>query len=77
MSDKRDLQPVKYINKIIKGKVSPIIKGELIEESRTSTFSKIKDLIKIFEENDKLSFKEGLDLYYGEKNRFTVNIVAE
>ena len=55
--------PIKFINKILKAKVTPVIKGELVEISRYSTHTKIKKLIKIFEENEKMDFKEGLELY--------------
>ncbi len=60
---------IKFVNKILKAKVTPVIKGELMEESRYSTHIKMKKLIKIFEENKKLSFKEGMDIYFSDNKK--------
>jgi hypothetical protein len=40
-----------------------------MEESRYSTHIKMKKLIKIFEENEKLSFKEGMDIYFSDNKK--------
>jgi DNA modification methylase len=45
---------VKYINKIIKAKVSPVRKGELMEESKKQSYKFIMELIRIMENNPEL-----------------------
>tara|TARA_R100000353_G_scaffold162109_1_gene122237 strand:- start:610 stop:855 length:246 start_codon:yes stop_codon:yes gene_type:complete len=50
MSDK-EKGKVRYINKILKAKVSPARKGELMEESKTSTYGYLVRLIKMMEAN--------------------------
>jgi len=45
---------VKYINKIIKAKVSPVRKGELMEESKKQSYKFIMELIRVMENNPEL-----------------------
>ena len=45
---------VKYINKIIKAKVSPVRKGELMEESKKQSYKFIMELIRVMENNPDL-----------------------
>ena len=46
MSDK-EKETVKYINKILKAQVSPVKKGELMEESKKNTYGYMMRLIRM------------------------------
>lgn len=46
-----DKGKVRYINKILKANVSPIRKGELMEESKIQTYGYLMRLIKMMESN--------------------------
>jgi len=49
---------VKYINKIIKAKVSPVRKGELMEESKKQSYKFIMELIRVMEKNPHMDIVE-------------------
>ncbi len=46
-----DKEKVKYINKILKSKVSPARKGELMEESKVQTYGYLMRLNRMMETN--------------------------
>ena len=49
---------VKYINKIIKAKLSPMRKGEVMEESKNKSYKFIMELIRVMEKNPQLDIVE-------------------
>ena len=49
---------VKYVNKILKAKVSPVRKGELLEESKNRSYKFIMELIRVMEKNPHLDVVE-------------------
>lgn len=49
---------VKYINKIIKSKLTPVRKGEVMEESKNRSYKFIMELIRFMEKNPHMDIVE-------------------